>query len=203
MERVSPGGAERERKKERERENPKKTPCLQRRAQCGARSHEPWDHDLSQNQESDAWLSHTGALRTQQSLKLTNFFAGKNKQHHFQTLLVLGNVVMPLPEENNLMFTINKKDTYLVDFFFNVYLFLRDKETAWAGEKQRERETQNLKQTPGSELSAQSLTWGLNPRTARSWPEPKTLNQLSHPGAPYKHSILKIATEGSLGVSVG
>ena len=47
----------------------------------------------------------------------------------------------------------------------NVYLFVkkREKDRAQAGEKQRERETQNVKQTPGSELSAQSLTRGLNP----------------------------------------
>ena len=32
----------------------------------------------------------------------------------------------------------------------------------------RERETQIPKQAPGSELSAQSLTWGLNSQTARS-----------------------------------
>ena len=35
------------------------------------------------------------------------------------------------------------------------------------GEGQRERETQNPKQAPGSELSAQSPTRGLNPLTAR------------------------------------
>ena len=39
-----------------------------------------------------------------------------------------------------------------------------------AGEEQRETETQNLKQAPGSELSAQSPMRGLNPQTARSWP---------------------------------
>ena len=33
----------------------------------------------------------------------------------------------------------------------------------WAGEGQRESETQNPKQAPGSELSAQSPTRGLNP----------------------------------------
>ena len=38
----------------------------------------------------------------------------------------------------------------------------------WAGEGQRERETQNLKQALGSELSAQSLTRGLNSPTVRS-----------------------------------
>ena len=34
--------------------------------------------------------------------------------------------------------------------------------------RDREKETQNPKQGPGSKLSAQSLTWGLNPRTMRS-----------------------------------
>ena len=43
----------------------------------------------------------------------------------------------------------------LFHFFFNVYLWGRDR--AWEGERQRKRETQNLKQAPGSELSAQSL----------------------------------------------
>ena len=37
-----------------------------------------------------------------------------------------------------------------------------------AGEEQREREAQNLKQVPGSELSAQSPLQGLNSRTVRS-----------------------------------
>ena len=36
----------------RETENPKQAPCSQGRGQCGARTQEPWDHDLSQNQES-------------------------------------------------------------------------------------------------------------------------------------------------------
>ena len=36
------------------------------------------------------------------------------------------------------------------------------------GEGKKERETQNLKQAPGSELSAQSLMRGLNPRTVIS-----------------------------------
>ena len=36
------------------------------------------------------------------------------------------------------------------------------------GRGQREGETQNPKQAPGSELSAQSPTWGSNSQTARS-----------------------------------
>ena len=54
--------------------------------------------------------------------------------------------------------------------FFNVYSFLRDRE--WMGEGQRERETQNMKQAPGSEMSAQSPTWGSNSQTEiMTWAE--------------------------------
>ena len=44
-----------------------------------------------------------------------------------------------------------------------------------------ERETQNLKQAPGSELSAQSLMWGWNSQTMRSCPEPKSDAQPTEP----------------------
>ena len=40
---------------------------------------------------------------------------------------------------------------------------------------ERERETQNPKQAPGSELSAQSPIWGSNPQIARLWPEVRHL----------------------------
>ena len=53
-------------------------------------------------------------------------------------------------------------------FFFLTFIFETERDRALTGEGQRERETQNLKQTPGSELSAQSPTRGLNSRTARS-----------------------------------
>ena len=44
--------------------------------------------------------------------------------------------------------------------FVNVYLFLRERERqSMSGRAQRERETQNPKQAPGSELSAQSPMW--------------------------------------------
>ena len=61
-------------------------------------------------------------------------------------------------------------------FFKNVYLLLWDRESdrAWVWEGQREEETHNPKRTSGSELSTQSLTWGSNPQTARSWPELKS-----------------------------
>ena len=45
-------------------------------------------------------------------------------------------------------------------------LVLREKDSMSRG-GQREKETQNLKQVPGSELLAQSWTWGLNPQTMR------------------------------------
>ena len=63
----------------------------------------------------------------------------------------------------------------LVLFFcfliFNVYLFferVRERERQSVSRKGAERETRNPKQAPGSELSAQSLTWGSNPQTVRS-----------------------------------
>ena len=59
---------------------------------------------------------------------------------------------------------------FLFFFFFIIifymYLFLRDR--AQVGEGQKENETKNLKQAQGSELSAQSPTWGSNPLTVRS-----------------------------------
>ena len=63
---------------------------------------------------------------------------------------------------------------FFLFFFFNVYLFLRQRETEHERGRVREGETQNLKQAPGSELSAQSPTRGSNSRTARSWPELKS-----------------------------
>ena len=44
-----------------------------------------------------------------------------------------------------------------------------------------ERETHCQKQAPGSRLSAQSLMWGSNPQTMRSWPELKSEVQLTEP----------------------
>ena len=56
--------------------------------------------------------------------------------------------------------------------FFNVYLFIVDREIdrGQAGEGQRERETESQ---AGSVPSAQSPMGGSSPQTVRSWPEPK------------------------------
>ena len=44
-----------------------------------------------------------------------------------------------------------------------MFIYFREREAECKqGEEQRERETQNLKQAPGSELLAQSLRWGSN-----------------------------------------
>ena len=59
----------------------------------------------------------------------------------------------------------------LVVFFFMcvcVHLFLRERQHEQGRGGERGRQTQNVKQTPGSELSAHSLTQGWNSRTARS-----------------------------------
>ena len=59
------------------------------------------------------------------------------------------------------------KDLFFKIFFMFIYFWEREKERdrAWVGERQRARETQNPKQAPGSELSAESRTWGLNSQT--------------------------------------
>ena len=44
----------------------------------------------------------------------------------------------------------------------------RERETVQVGEGQSERETQNPKQAPGSELSAQRWAQGSNPQTVTS-----------------------------------
>ena len=49
-----------------------------------------------------------------------------------------------------------------------MFLFIFETESMSRGEAEKERETQNLKQAPGSEPSAQSLTQGLNSQTMRS-----------------------------------
>ena len=58
---------------------------------------------------------------------------------------------------------------------------MRQKETEHEWGRVRERETQNLKQAPGSDLSAQSPTRRSNSRTARPWPEPKSAAYLTEP----------------------
>ena len=69
---------------------------------------------------------------------------------------------------------------FLKKIVCNVCLFFlgreRERQTACKQGRGREgeRETQNPKQAPGSELSAQSLTRSSNSETVRSWPEPKS-----------------------------
>ena len=74
-----------------------------------------------------------------------------------------------------------------------MFIFEKKRNRVWAEEEQRGKETQNRKQAPGSELSAQCLMWGLNPRTVRSRPELKSDTELTessrHP--PKTGNILK------------
>ena len=60
--------------------------------------------------------------------------------------------------------------------FLNVYLFIfeRERQSVRGGGAERERETQNPKQAPGSELSVQSLMRGSNSQAGRSRPELKS-----------------------------
>ena len=68
-------------------------------------------------------------------------------------------------------------------FFFSMFLFIfeTERDRAWVRKGQRERETQNRKQAPGSEPSAQSPMWGSNSQTVRSWSEPKSDAQPTEP----------------------
>ena len=73
-------------------------------------------------------------------------------------------------------------------------MFIFERETKCERGKGRERETQNVKQAAGSELSAQSPTWGLNSRTQdHDLSQSRTLNRLSQPGAPQVSAFLKSA----------
>ena len=72
---------------------------------------------------------------------------------------------------------------FLGFFFKRLFIFERETECKQRKDREREREMQNLKQAPGSGLSAQSRCRAWTPRPwdhdlSQSW----TLNQLSHPG---------------------
>ena len=73
-------------------------------------------------------------------------------------------------------------------FLFNIFLmfilFLKERDRTWAGEGQRERKAQNPKQAPGSELWAQSPTWGLEltNREIVSWADVQGLTAWATPG---------------------
>ena len=70
--------------------------------------------------------------------------------------------------------SLEASEKYIFLILMFVFIFETERDRARAGEGQRERETQNLKPAPGSELSAQSLTWGWNSQTVRSCPELKS-----------------------------
>ena len=84
-------------------------------------------------------------------------------------------------------------DSQICFFFFNFLMFIyfwESVSTSRGGAKRERRHSS--KQAPGSELSAQSLMWGSNPRAVRSWPE---LNRLSPRGA---HSCSSLSSDISV-----
>ena len=66
-----------------------------------------------------------------------------------------------------------------------MFIFERKRQSMSGGGA--ERETQNPKQAPGSESSAQNLTQGSNPQTVTSLPEPKSDAQLAEPPRQVPH----------------
>ena len=73
------------------------------------------------------------------------------------------NTVQRAESTNYMFFSLFKK------IFSNVYLFLRERESArkWGTGREREGDTEP-EEAPGSELSAQSPTWGSNSQAVRS-----------------------------------
>ena len=88
------------------------------------------------------------------------------------------NVLRKLNETIDIIMSIKKK-------LFKYLFILRESESeskhVSGGRAERDRETQNLKQASGSELSAQSPTWGSDSRTSRSWPQLKSVTLLTEP----------------------
>ena len=56
-----------------------------------------------------------------------------------------------------------------------IYLFVRERESTSKGGAERNRDTQNPKQAPGSELSAQSPMQGSNPQKPKGSFEGETV----------------------------
>ena len=73
-------------------------------------------------------------------------------------------------------------------FLTFIYFWETERDRALVGERQRERDTQSLKQAPGSELSAQLFRAQCGAWTHEPWDHDlsrsQTLTWLSHPGAP-------------------
>ena len=70
-------------------------------------------------------------------------------------------------------------------FFLSLFIFEKETETERKRGRGRERGRNNLKQAPGSELSAQSLTWAQTHEPQDHDLSPtRSLNPLTYPGAP-------------------
>ena len=73
------------------------------------------------------------------------------------------------------MWTLICYPDFLFFLLFLMFIYFEgERDRVRAGEGQRDRETQNPKKAPGSELSAQGLMLDSNSQTVRSRPEPKS-----------------------------
>ena len=90
-------------------------------------------------------------------------------------------IVSDMSQPSLCFWNISHNYPLLLFFLKHLFIFETERDRAWTGEGQRERDTQNLKQAPGSEWSAQSPTRGSNSRIVRSWPEPKLAAQPTEP----------------------
>ena len=70
---------------------------------------------------------------------------------------------------------------FCINFLNVLFIFERQRNSTSGERAEGERETQNPKQGPGCELSAQSPTWGSGSQTVTSRPEPKSDTQPTEP----------------------
>ena len=122
------GWARRGRERKRETQNPKQPP--RPGAWRGARTHEPWDHDLSCSQTFD-WLSHPGTP--------VLFFLINIIHTHYKNVKQYMSIKKKkkLPE-----IPWHEVTTILLGFFFFLSLFILRERTQWGRCRGRERERQ-------------------------------------------------------------
>ena len=165
---------------EKERENLKKAPHLLWSPTWGWIPW-PWVHDLSWKQESESQLTEPPRSPCfvlffwRFFFFLSNLYTQRGTQTHNpegknHTLHRLSQPVAP----KSLVFNWDILDICLCVSLKKFFLmFIMERQSMSMGGAERGG-TQNLRQAPGSELSAQSWRQGSNPWTVRSWPEPKS-----------------------------
>ena len=137
-------------------------------------------HEQGQRREGEREAQAGSTLSVQSLMRGSNSWTTRSRPEPKSRVRRLTDGTTQAPQWPILLFIY----FFIVLFLFFltlIYYWETERGRAWAREGQREEETQNPKQAPGSELSAQSLRQGSNSQTARSWPEPKWDAQPTEP----------------------